>query len=75
MPEIIVRAAARREIVAHGRYLEEHAGTDIADRFLASLKDTLRDLAGAPRMGALCGFRRPPVRRLRRWAVKGFENG
>jgi len=27
-----------------------------------------------PKMGALCTFRSPVLRHLRRWPVKGFEN-
>jgi len=71
---IIVRATARREIKAHGIYLEEQAGTEVADRFLAAVQDSFETLATMPRMGAPCGFRRPATRRLRRWAVRGFEN-
>jgi toxin ParE1/3/4 len=74
VPEIIVRAAARREIKAHSIYLEEHTGPEVADRFLAAVQDTLEDLATTPKMGPLCGFRRAATRRFRRWAVKGFEN-
>jgi hypothetical protein len=33
MPVIIVRAAARREIKAYGLYLEEQAGSEVADAF------------------------------------------
>jgi len=27
-----------------------------------------------PKLGVLCAFRKPALRRLRRWPVKGFEN-
>ena len=37
MPKIIVGASARREIEAHGIYLEEHAGPEVADGFLAAV--------------------------------------
>jgi plasmid stabilization system protein ParE len=72
VPEIIVHAGARREIKAYGIYLEEHAGPEVAGRFLASLKDTFDALATMPKMGPLCGFRRAATRRLRRWPVKDF---
>jgi len=62
VPEIIVRAAARREIKIQGIYLEEHGGPEVADRFLAAVQNTFEGLATTPRMGVLCGFRhRPPV--------------
>jgi toxin ParE1/3/4 len=72
--EIIVRASARREIKAHGIYLEEHAGPKVADRFIAAVQDTFEALVTMPGMGLLCGFQQPSTRRLRRWPVKGFEN-
>lgn len=74
MPELTVRATARREIKAHGVYLEKHASAEVADGFLAAVKSTFEDLARMPRMGVLCGFRRPSARHLRRWPVKEFEN-
>lgn len=74
MPVIVVRASARREIKSHGVYLEEQSGTEVADRFLVAVKDTLESLASMPKMGALCGFQRKALRRVRRWPVKGFEN-
>ena len=74
MPEIVVRAAAGREIKAHGIYLEQHGGREVVDSFLAAVNDTFGALATMPRMGPLCGFRRAATRRLRRWPVKGFEN-
>lgn len=74
MPEITVRAIARREIVRHGSYLEEHAGREVTDRFLAAVADTMEELARMPRMAPLCGFTSDALRRVRRWPVKGFEN-
>lgn len=74
VPEIIIRAAARREMIKAGRYLEEHAGSSVTDRFVASLADTFDELARMPRMAPLCGFTRPAIRQLRRWPVRSFEN-
>ncbi len=74
MPTIIIRATARREIKEHGKYLEQHAGPEVTDRFLAAVQDSFAALARMPEAGPLCGFRRPATRRLRRWQVKGFEN-
>jgi len=74
VPEVIIRATARREIKGHAIYLEQHAGAEVADRFLAGVRESFEDLARMPRMGVPCGFRRPSARHLRRWPVKGFEN-
>lgn len=42
--------------------------------FFDQLMSSFEALAQMPRMGVLCGFRKPATRRLRRWPVKEFEN-
>jgi toxin ParE1/3/4 len=69
-----VRPLAWLEISAQLQYLEEEAGLETAERFLDSLISTFEMLGHMPKMGALCGFRKPTTRRLRRWRVKDFEN-
>jgi toxin ParE1/3/4 len=74
MPLFTVRPLAWREINAQIDYLEEQAGLETAERFLDQLISSFEDLSRMPKIGFLCGFRKPATRRLRRWAVKGFEN-
>jgi toxin ParE1/3/4 len=74
MPRFTVRPLAWREINAQLDYLEEEAGVETAERFLDQLIISFEALADMPKMGALCGFRKPATRRLRRWQVKDFEN-
>lgn len=74
MPRFTVRPLAWREINAQLDYLEDQAGLETAERFLDQLISSFEDLARMPRMGVLCGFRKPATRRLRRWLVKSFEN-
>jgi toxin ParE1/3/4 len=74
VPEIVVRGAARREIEAQGRYLEEGGGPGAADRFFAALAASFETLGRMPKAGALCGFRKAALRRVRRWPVAGFED-
>jgi toxin ParE1/3/4 len=74
MPRFTVRPLAWREINAQLDYLEEEAGLGTAERFLDQLIISFEVLADMPKMGALCGFRKPATRRLRRWQVKDFEN-
>ncbi|MGA3082196.1 MAG: type II toxin-antitoxin system RelE/ParE family toxin [Terracidiphilus sp.] len=69
-----VRARARRDILSNAEYLEEHGREETARRFLDAAQSTFEALAKMPKAGALCAFRRPALRRLRRWPVKGFEN-
>jgi toxin ParE1/3/4 len=73
-PEIVIRATVRREIKAHGLYLEQHGGPDVTDGFLAAVQQSFERLARAPKAGVLCEFRKAALRRVRRWPVKGFEN-
>jgi toxin ParE1/3/4 len=74
LAKVFVRARARRDILSIAEYLEEQGGLEIAQRFLDATQSTFKALAKMPKLGALCSFRRPALRRLRRWPVKGFEN-
>ncbi|MGB9406696.1 MAG: type II toxin-antitoxin system RelE/ParE family toxin [Terracidiphilus sp.] len=74
MAEVFVRARARRDILLNAEYLEEHGGMETAQRFLDATQMTFETLARMPKMGILCTFSSPALRRLRRWPVKGFEN-
>lgn len=74
MAEVFVRARARRDILANAAYLEEHGGEETAQRFLDALQITFETLARMPKLGVLCAFRSPALRRVRRWPVKSFEN-
>jgi toxin ParE1/3/4 len=47
---------------------------ETAERFLDQLIASFKVLSLQPKMGALCGFRKPRIRRLRRWRVTEFEN-
>jgi len=74
LAEVLVRARARRDILSSAEYLEEHGGIETAQRFLDATRTTFEALARRPKLGALCAFQSPALRRLRRWPVKGFEN-
>jgi toxin ParE1/3/4 len=74
LAEVFVRARARRNILSNAEYLEEHGGAETAQRFLDATQNTSEALAKMPKLGILCAFRSPALRRLRRWPVKGFEN-
>ena len=74
MAEVFVRARARTDILSNAEYLEEHGGVETAERFLNATQSTFEALAEMPKLGVLCTFRSPGLRRLRRWPVKGFEN-
>lgn len=73
MPTVNQRAHARRDLLGYFAYLEEQAGIDVAHRFLTAVTETAETLARMPKMGPVCGFQRPSLRRVRRWPVRGFE--
>jgi toxin ParE1/3/4 len=50
------------------------AEIETAQRFLEATQTTFEALAKMPKLGALCAFQSPALRRIRRWPVKGFEN-
>jgi toxin ParE1/3/4 len=72
--EVFVRARARSDILSSAEYLDEHAGVETAQRFLDATQSTFEALAKMPKLGALCAFRKPALRRIRRWPVQSFEN-
>ena len=74
MPAVVVRSAARREILRQFEYIADRAGIGTARRFLSAVQETSDVLAQHPRLGPRCGFTRSATRRLRRWPVEGFEN-
>jgi toxin ParE1/3/4 len=72
--EVFVRARARSDILSSAEYLDEHGSAETAQRFLGATQSTFESLAKMPKLGALCAFSKPALRRIRRWPVKGFEN-
>lgn len=55
-------------------YLVEQESEELGYRFLEAAQSTFGSLASMPGVGALCNFYHAPLRPLRRWPVKGFEN-
>ena len=73
MIKVRLRAVARHDLIQHYTYLSEHAGDEIADRFLNAAKSSFADLAAQPAIGALQRLRMPELAGMRKWRVKGFE--
>lgn len=74
MAQYTITPRAWRQLNEEADNLEERAGLKTAARFFDASIQTFEELADTPRMGHRCGFRRPSLRRLRRWRVKGFED-
>ena len=74
MPQIVQRRLARRDLLEAFEYLDEHAGIEVAGRFLSAALASFQELARMPEMGSPCDFESRALRRLRRWLVKGFNS-
>lgn len=74
MGHVYRRPSARRDLIAHYRYLAENAGEAIADRFLSQAEASFDDLLKQPKMGAPLTLCRSELDGLRKWHVKDFDN-
>jgi toxin ParE1/3/4 len=73
VPTVHKWASAKRDLVEHYVYLGEHAGVEIAERFLANAAASFMDLSKRPGVGAPLSLRSPELAGLRKWRVSGFE--
>ncbi len=73
MPRILLRAAARRDLVDHFIFIGQNTGEEAARRFLKSANAAFEDLARMPRLGASRKFRNPKFADVRMWRVPDFE--
>lgn len=70
---IVVRPAARRDIILQVGYYVEHLAYDAAERFLPAVQGALVRVQEQPGIGAPCSFDHPRLAALRSWPVPGFE--
>jgi toxin ParE1/3/4 len=64
-PRCEVSEAARQDLAAQYEWYAGKAGTDIAERYLASFRHTVDLLTSQPEAGALRKFRSPRLRDIR----------
>jgi toxin ParE1/3/4 len=74
MPRILKRPAAKRDLVDHFVYLEEHASLRVANRFLSAAGETMETLAQFPLSGPTQKTKHTELAGMRRGRVKGFPN-
>jgi toxin ParE1/3/4 len=55
-------------------YLAEHAGTGVAERFVAAAEAALQEVAAMPAIGAPQFLPNSRLSGLRKWAIPGFES-
>jgi plasmid stabilization system protein ParE len=72
--KLVVKPAARRDILAQFSYLLENAGEVVADRFIASVERSFGRLAEYPHSGSPRNFANPALTGLRVWPIDGFED-
>jgi plasmid stabilization system protein ParE len=70
---LIVRSAARADILRYVRSLLEHDARAAAKRFPDAVDKALGQLLDMPGMGALQAFTHPQLGAMRAWQVPGFQ--
>lgn len=74
MPKVYRRAVARRDLLDHFVYLAEHAGLEVADRFLTNAAASFDVLAGQPMIGSPLTLKNPDLAGMRKWRIDDFDN-
>lgn len=74
MGQVYRRPVARRDLIAHYRYLAENAGEVVADRFLSQAEASFDDLLKQPRIGSPLTLRHPELVGMRKWRINDFDN-
>lgn len=74
MGRVYRRPAARRDLVAHYRYLAENAGEAVADRFLSQAQASFDDLLRQPGIGSPLTLQHPELAGMRKWRINDFDN-
>ncbi len=74
MARIDTHEAAKRDLIEQFVYLAEHAGLDVADRFLSNAEESFHDLAAHPHMGAPIEVSHRDLVGVRKWRVRDFED-
>ena len=73
MPRVVLKPAARRDLIEHFSHIGESSGEEMARRFLRNACQSFDQLAVTPRIGAGRKFRNPKYADVRMWRVHGFE--
>lgn len=73
MSELRRRAGVDEDIFEIAAYLSEQS-LPLANQFIDSVEQTLKELADSPKIGSRKEFDGPLLARVRTWWVKGFPN-
>jgi toxin ParE1/3/4 len=72
--KLIVKPAARSDILEQLRYYTDTGGNDVGDRFFVGIRHSLLTIAQAPSAGSPRHFDNPALDGLRSRMVSGFES-
>jgi toxin ParE1/3/4 len=70
---LVIRSAARADILEHFTYLVDEAAVEAAARFLEGVEAATERIRELPGVGAPKELENPRLRGLRSWPVPGFE--
>jgi plasmid stabilization system protein ParE len=71
--KLIVKPAARSDIIEQLRYYTDTGGGDVGERFFGGTQHALSAIAQAPFTGSPRRFDNPALEGLRSRAIQGFE--
>ena len=72
-PTIHKSSLATSDINDLADYYRQHAGLDLALRFVDNAERAFDQIASMPRIGALLGLDELPYEDIRRWQIDGFR--
>lgn len=72
MNQLRITEAATRSILEQAEYYRQNAGSELADRWEASVDHAVRSLLKMPERGAPCRFALPELATLRWVPISGF---
>ncbi|NLS04473.1 type II toxin-antitoxin system RelE/ParE family toxin [Rhizobium sp. P32RR-XVIII] len=72
--KLVIKPAARRDILSQAAYLAENGGAELGLRFVASVEESFRRLGEYPNAGAPRAFANPSLAGLRSWPIPDFED-
>jgi toxin ParE1/3/4 len=70
---VVIRDAARRDLVDYYEYFVEFSDRATADRFRSAIDSVLQQLAAMPHLGVARQFRNAELAGTRMWPVRGFR--
>ena len=70
---VIIKSAAREDLLRHVEYLLERDAIRAASRFLAAFQRAVERIANFPKIGSPRRLPSPLLRKLRSWPIPGFK--